>query len=131
MEGQGEQEVRASPRSAASFPRIGLLALVLALGALLLPAAALAAVQPDVTTDSSKPVTAGEEFLAGTVNPHGLSTGYYAEYAAASSQWCTSDETQGTPSSTSSVTLGRTDSTPHDVTVAVSGLTGGTTYCAG
>ena len=116
--------------SAASSRRIGLLALVLALGALLLPAVALADVQPDVTTDSSKPITASEEFVAGTVNPHGLSTGYYAEYAAASSQWCISGAAQGTPSSTSSVTLGHTDSAPHDVTVDVSGLTGGTTYCA-
>ena len=113
----------------APFPRIGLLALLLALVALLLPASALAAVQPDVSTDSAQSVTAAQEIVSGTVNPHGLSTVYHLEYAAAGSSWC-ADETQGTPTTTTNATLHYTDSVSHIVSVAPTGLSGGTSYCA-
>jgi hypothetical protein len=113
----------------APFPRTGLLALLLALVALLLPATALAAVRPDVSTDSAQSVTAAQEIVAGTVNPHGLSTVYHLEYAAAGSSWC-ADETQGTPTTTMNATLHYTDSVSHIVSVAATGLSGGTSYCA-
>ena len=110
-------------------PLTGVIALLLAVGALLLPASALAAVAPTVSTDSAQAVSSAQEIVAGTVNPHGLSTVYHLEYAAAASPWC-ADETQGTPTTTTDVTLHNTDSVSHIVSVAATGLTGGTRYCA-
>ena len=66
----------------------------------------------------------------GDVNPTGQTTTYKVEYGLASSTWCTSGGSSGSPSSTTPQTLGYTDTSFHDVTVDLTGLTAGTHYCA-
>ena len=67
----------------------------------------------------------------GDVNPVGQATTYEVQYDVASSSWCTSGGYSGSPAhSTSPQTLGYTDNTAHNVSVTLSGLTGGQSYCA-
>ena len=54
--------------------------------------------------------------VSGDVNPAGQTTQYFADYALQSSTWCTSGGTSGTPTSTSPVGLGFSDTTSHPVT---------------
>jgi hypothetical protein len=82
-------------------------------------------------TSDAVPSTATTATVRGAVNPTGRTTNYKAGYAPASSTWCTSRATSGTPtSSTTSHTLDYTDSAFHNVSVNVIGLTATSKYCA-
>jgi hypothetical protein len=86
---------------------------------------------PDANTFEAFPTGASTATVDGRVNPAGQSTTYHVDYDVTSSTWCTSGGTSGSPAnSTSNATLGFTDSTFHDVSVNLTGLTGGTQYCA-
>ncbi len=68
--------------------------------------------------------------VTGQVNPSGQTTEYHVAYDLASSEWCTSSGLAGSPAqSTSSVTLGFTDATSHQVSVELTGLSAGNEYC--
>jgi List-Bact-rpt repeat protein len=103
---------------------IGIVGLGLMLG---LPAAASAGTPSAITFDtySTGATTATVE---GVVHPNGESTTYAAQYDAATSLWCTSGGTSGSPANT---TAG-VDPIPDGdfVSVALSGLTENTSYCA-
>jgi hypothetical protein len=65
------------------------------------------------------------------VNPADQSTDYKVLYDVASSTWCSSSGSSGSPANaTTPQTLGFTDNSPHDVSVDLTGLTEGTSYCA-
>jgi hypothetical protein len=67
----------------------------------------------------------------GAVNPAGQSTDYKVLYDVASSDWCSSSGASGSPAfATTPQILGFTDNSSHDVSVPVTGLTEGTSYCA-
>lgn len=67
----------------------------------------------------------------GDVNPAGKATDYEVQYDVASSQWCESGGSSGSPAnSTASTLLGFTDGTFHEVLVGLAGLSQSTTYCA-
>ena len=85
---------------------------------------------PSASTFATTATGATTATVDGSVNPAGQTTTYEVEYDLASSTWCTSNGLSGSPAnSTAPQTLGFTDATDHDVTVALSGLTNGTTYC--
>jgi hypothetical protein len=78
-----------------------------------------------VSSDSATTAT-----VYGGVDPAGQSTTYSVGYDLASSSWCTGDGS-GTPAHTTPPqTLATTTPGDHDVTVSLTGLTGGTKYCA-
>jgi uncharacterized repeat protein (TIGR02543 family) len=86
---------------------------------------------PSAFTDRAVPTSAGTANVTGAVNPAGSTTTYHVDYDLASSTWCTSGGTSGSPAhSTSNATLGFSDNKFHDIAVSLSGLTGGTQYCA-
>jgi WD40 repeat protein len=96
---------------------------------LALPAAALAATPMADTFDAYSTGTTTAT-VDGDVNPAGQTTTYVVSYDVANSTWCTSGGTSGSPAnSTSPQTLGSTDGTFHDVSVDLTGLTAGATYC--
>jgi hypothetical protein len=98
--------------------------------ALVLPASALASA-PSASTSNALSTGATTATVEGEVNPAGQATEYHVAYGLASSEWCTSFGSKGSPaSSTTPVTLGFTDATFHPVSVALSGLTAGKEYCA-
>lgn len=69
--------------------------------------------------------------VSGDVNPSAQSTTYQVVYDVASSTWCTSFGTSGSPADATGPTgLGASDSTFHDVSVNLTSLTEGTSYCA-
>jgi len=69
--------------------------------------------------------------VEGDVNPAGQTTTYKVQYDLASSDWCTSLGSSGSPANTTApATLGFTDGAFHDVSVTVTGLSSGTQYCA-
>jgi hypothetical protein len=77
------------------------------------------------------PTGATTETIGGEVNPAGQTTTYKVEYDLASSTWCTSFGASGSPAnSTTPQTLPFTDASFHEVSVSLSGLTAGTSYCA-
>ena len=81
-------------------------------------------------TDSATPTGASTATVGGLVNPSGQSTNYAVQYGPSSSTWCTSHGSSGSPASTTGAqTLGSTDDGSHDVSVTLSGLTGGQGYC--
>ena len=81
-----------------------------------------------VDANATGPTTA---VLDGSVNPAGQSTTYVVQYDLESSHWCQTDGGFGTPASTTSQqSVGSTDNTAHNVSVALSGLTPGQSYCA-
>jgi hypothetical protein len=134
---------RAADLAGAFLARAGLVTCVLAISALLVPATALAGVAPIVHTgehynDTTRTetvvdpqaTTATQELVFGWINPHGLSTTYLVEYAPSSDLWCTSSGGSGSPLVTGSASVGFTDSNPHNLSLAVPGLTSGTSYCA-
>jgi hypothetical protein len=109
-----------------AFLALMLVGLVVVLG---LPAAALAAGQPVVSTSDVFSTGATTATVDGVVDPQGDgTTTYLAQYALANSTWCTSGGTSGTFSMTSSTPLGF--STIQAVSVDLSALTGGQDYCA-
>lgn len=68
--------------------------------------------------------------VVGQVDPAGQDTHTYVEYDVQGSSWCGGGATDGTTQTTSPVDLGQTNDTFDDVQVALTGLTGGTAYCA-
>jgi hypothetical protein len=85
---------------------------------------------PTVSTFDAFSTGADTATVEGAVNPSGQSTQYQVQYATAASTWCTSSGATGSPSTTSLVALGGSiDSTPHDVSVNLTGLSTGTLYC--
>jgi hypothetical protein len=129
---------RAADLAGAFLARTGLVACLLAISALLMPATALAGVKPDVTTGQNfdgtivnpQAATSTQELVFGWINPHGLSTTYRIDYAVSTAQWCQSGGTTGSPQTTSSTSVGFTDSNPHNLSLAASVFTSGTAYCA-
>src|SRR5262249_9625530 len=60
-------------------------------------------------TDHASPTGGATATVAGVVNPNGLTTTYKAQYDVASSDWCTSGGTSGSPAHTTGpATLGFT-----------------------
>lgn len=86
---------------------------------------------PAVTSVSIQSTSATTAQLGGTVNPDGVSTTYFAAYAPVSSDWCQTDEGNGTSptNTTAPQTLNAQDQSPHDVTVNIPNLATGVTYC--
>jgi hypothetical protein len=70
-------------------------------------------------TGGAQAVSAVQEIVAGTVNPHGQTTVDHVEYAPVSAQWCTTSGSQGTPSQTTPVTLQYTDSNVRSVAPSI------------
>lgn len=104
--------------------------MIAAVAVLGLPAAASAAT-PDVSFFVLTPTGATTAEVDGTVNPGGEATTYAVEYDLASSTWCGSGGTSGSPANTITGTDSiPTDNADHDVTLGVTGLTAGTDYCA-
>ena len=72
--------------------------------------------------------------VEGDVNPAGGTTTYEAEYDLASSTWCVSDGTTGSPGNVTTATStglpNPEDGAFHDVAVELAGLTEGASYCA-
>lgn len=69
--------------------------------------------------------------VVGAVNPGGQAATYRASYDTADSPWCTNQGASGSPAHQSSaVALGTSAAGDHDVVVNLSGLSGGTRYCA-
>ena len=68
--------------------------------------------------------------VTGDVNPAGQTTTYQVQYDLASSDWCTSGGTSGSPSATPATDVGFTDGQFHTFPVDLSGLSAGTQYCA-
>ncbi len=86
---------------------------------------------PVVSSSGGTPTGATTEAVGGQVDPVGQTTEYHVAYGLASSTWCTSGGSSGSPEhSTSAQTLGFTDATPHEVSIPLSGLTAATEYCA-
>jgi hypothetical protein len=82
-------------------------------------------------TSGVVPSTTTTATVQGAVNPTGKTTTYRASYAPASSTWCKSGGTSGTPAgSTTAQTLAYTDSSFHAVSVNLTGLTAASKYCA-
>jgi Divergent InlB B-repeat domain len=68
--------------------------------------------------------------LDGDVNPALQTTTYVVHYDLAGSQWCESGGTSGSPAATTATaTLGFTDGSFHEVTVDISALAAGASYC--
>ena len=85
---------------------------------------------PSVNAFGSRAIASTAELVNGQVNPAGQSTQYHVAYDLASSEWCTSNGSKGSPThATSPLTLGATAAKFHPVSVGLSGLTGGSAYC--
>ncbi len=82
---------------------------------------------PDVLTFDTYSTGATTATVEGLIDPHGEATTYAAEYDLATSDWCTSGGTSGSPQ-----TIAGTDPIPDDdfVSVDLTGLTEGIAYCA-
>jgi hypothetical protein len=86
---------------------------------------------PSASTSSVSVTGSTTATANGSVNPAGQSTTYQAVYDLATSTWCTSHGTSGSPAnSTAPAALAFTDSNFHNVAVNLTGLTAGTKYCA-
>jgi phosphodiesterase/alkaline phosphatase D-like protein/prolyl-tRNA editing enzyme YbaK/EbsC (Cys-tRNA(Pro) deacylase) len=69
--------------------------------------------------------------LLGAIQPGGQETKYRAVYGLSSTEWCTSGGTKNSPTTEEPAqVLGFTDSALHLVSVHITGLTAGQTYCA-
>jgi hypothetical protein len=85
---------------------------------------------PGVVTLGVSGLRATAATLHGAVNPAGNPTEYAFQYDLATSAWCASAGTTGTPAHETPITpVGLTDTAVHDISAAVAGLNGGTTYC--
>ena len=84
---------------------------------------------PIVTPARAFSTAATSAEVDGSVNPSGQQTSVAAGYDLASSAWCVNG-TGNAAHSTTATSLGQTDTTAHDVTVSLTGLTAGTRYCA-
>src|SRR4029077_4307563 len=105
----------------------GVLVLFAALAA---PASALA-LPPEVGTGVIRATTATTATVLGSVSPSSRTTTYEVVYDVSTSEWCESGATLGSPSKeTAAQSLGFVDEESHEVAVHLTGLTGGTGYCA-
>src|SRR5665213_863012 len=89
---------------------------------------------PTAFTSSAQATGVTTATVAGTVNPSGQLTTDYAQYDTVGSTFCDTDgvTTDGTTVSTPmppGTTVG-SDTTDHNLTVDLAGLTAGTSYCA-
>ena len=85
---------------------------------------------PSVNAFGSGAIALDDRVVEGEVNPAGQSTQYHVAYDLASSEWCTSHGSKGSPGhATSLVTLGSTAAKFRRVSVGLSGLTAGSEYC--
>lgn len=86
---------------------------------------------PTVDTNDAGATGDSTAEIDGDVDPAGNNTSYAAEYDVAGSTWCTSSGSSGSPAHTTpSVDLGTTDGSAfHDVSVDLTGLSTGTSYC--
>jgi hypothetical protein len=79
---------------------------------------------------SATPTGATTATISGYLDPAGEPTTYKADYALATSSWCSSAGRSGSPTGvTTAEQLGNADNNPHEVTVTITGLTGGDRYC--
>ena len=86
---------------------------------------------PSVLTLSASSDGASAEVVYGDIAPSGQSTTYHVAYDLASSEWCTSSGTKGSPGhSTTAVTLPFNDTAYHQVSVELTALTTAGKYCA-
>jgi len=87
---------------------------------------------PTTFTDSAVATGATSATVSGTIYPANQSTTYVVEYDTASSTWCSSAGSSGTPAHTTSATGvgGAVDSAAHTVNSNISALTPDTPYCA-
>jgi hypothetical protein len=86
---------------------------------------------PAARSDGVTPTSSTTATVDGAVNPDGQTTTYKAVYDLATSSWCTSHGASGSPTfSAGGSTLGFTDTTFHNVSVNITGLTRATRYCA-
>jgi hypothetical protein len=86
---------------------------------------------PSASTPSALITGETTATVNGAVDPAGQSTTYQVLYDLASSTWCSSKATSGMPTfSTGVQTLPFTDGTLHNVSVKLTALVGGTSYCA-
>lgn len=114
-----------SLRSLAALAALATAALVLGLSG------AASAASPSVVTFAVTSVTTVEAEVTGTVNPQNLDTAIGIQYDVASSTWCTSGGTAGSPANRfENGNLNETDGNPHAVSLDFDGLTAGTAYCA-
>jgi hypothetical protein len=92
---------------------------------MIMPAAASA---DGIFAQTEQPVLtgAGTAAFSGDVDAGDAATTYSFQYDLASSQWCSSDGTAGSPADT---TATGTTSAAGPVTIAVTGLTAGSAYC--
>jgi hypothetical protein len=97
--------------------------------ALALPGTALASA-PTVGVYNPNPATSTGATVNALVNPEGETASYHFDYDQDSSSWCQSGGTSGSPTfSTPMTQLGFTDSTDHQVSAMITGLTPNTGYC--
>jgi hypothetical protein len=85
---------------------------------------------PTASTDQTIQAGPTSEQIDGTVNPTGQTTTYYVQYDLQSSDFCQDDGTGSATYQTAPVTLPDTDPQDHQVTIALTGLTAGQSYCA-
>jgi hypothetical protein len=94
------------------------------------PSAALAAA-PQTQTNDVFSTGVATATVDGLVNPEGESTTYAVQWDLNSSTWCQNFGTVGSPANTTSATpFPDTGTNFEDVQVDLTGLTGGTDYCA-
>jgi hypothetical protein len=85
---------------------------------------------PVIDEDDATALGPTSERVAGGVAAAGQAGAtYHVDYAPANSQFCQSAAASGTPATTSAVPLGFADTGSHPVTVDLTGLTPGVTYC--
>ncbi|MGA2011646.1 MAG: hypothetical protein ABSH51_14125, partial [Solirubrobacteraceae bacterium] len=86
---------------------------------------------PGADTLDANPGAGGTATVDGEIDPSGQSTTIEVDYDAASSPWCASGGLSGAPADrTPAQTLNAADATDHPVTLTVTGLSPGDTYCA-
>jgi hypothetical protein len=85
---------------------------------------------PQVDTDAASATGGSTATVSGDVDPSGQTTTYFARYALTGSTWCQSAGASGSSSTSQTVTLGVADGAFHEVSVSISGLTPGGSYCA-
>lgn len=88
---------------------------------------------PDAATVAVERSGASTATIDSSVDPSGQATTFYVDYDTGGSQWCSSDGASGSPAHSTSgaaQALGFTDASFHSVSTDLSGLTGGTAYCA-
>ncbi|HEX8743461.1 MAG TPA: MopE-related protein [Thermoleophilaceae bacterium] len=105
--------------------------LLLSILALAVSPASASAVAPDVETLSIQPLDASSAEVLGRINPRASVTQYRVEYGPAASTWCQSSGATGSSASqTAWETLSQANNAYHVVSLELSGLTTGTSYCA-